>query len=206
MRSIPWSVLSAVVVAAGAAVIGLSCARTPETDTATASDSLAADPVARGEYLSVIGGCNDCHTPGTFYGAPDMARKLSGSEIGWQGPWGTSYARNLTPDVETGIGSWTEEQIIAAVRTGTRPDGSRIQPPMPWPNYARLTDEDAQALAQYLKSIPAVKHMSPATLPPGQKAKTPTIPIPPPGEWDAPAQGGGSASAGEQLPKTGGGA
>jgi hypothetical protein len=63
---------------------------------------------------------------------------------------------------------------------------------MPWPVYARMTDEDAHALAKYLKSIPPVKHMSPATLPPGQKATTPTIPIPPPGEWDAPRTEGGA--------------
>src|SRR5689334_8822018 len=55
---------------------------------------------ARGGYLVSIAGCNDCHTPGTFYGAPDHARLLSGSEMGWAGPWGTVYAANLTPDRE----------------------------------------------------------------------------------------------------------
>lgn len=151
----------------------------------------AADRIARGRYISLIAGCNDCHTPGTFYGMPDTTRLLSGTELGWKGPWGVSYPRNLTPDMETGIGSWTEEDIVTAVRTGHRPDGSPLLPPMPWPMYANLTDEDAHALAAYLKSIPPVKHKAPAVIPPDQKATGPILVFPPPPAWD-----------GQNLPKT----
>ena len=88
-----------------------------------------AEKVARGEYLTTIMGCNDCHTPGTFFGAPDFGRKLSGSELGWVGPWGTTYARNLTPDAETGIGSWSADDIVKTIRTGQRADGTEVLPP-----------------------------------------------------------------------------
>lgn len=138
----------------------------------------------RGRYLSIIAGCNDCHTPGTFYGRPDFDRKLSGSEVGWAGPWGVTFPRNLTPDVETGIGAWSEQQIVTAFRTGTRPDGSVIQPPMPWPMYAQMSDADAYALAAYLKSIPPVKHRAPARVAPGVAYDGPALRMPAAPEWD----------------------
>jgi mono/diheme cytochrome c family protein len=143
------------------------------------------DPVQRGAYLSFVGGCQDCHTPGTFYGAADTTRTLSGSELGWQGPWGVTYARNLTPDAETGIGSWTEADIEKALRQGQRPDGSPILPPMPWPNYARMTAEDMRALVSYLKSLPPVSHRVPDGVPPGGKPQTPVLSFPNPPAWDA---------------------
>ena len=80
----------------------------------------AMTPLQRGEYLSNVMGCNDCHTPGGMYGAPDFERRLSGSEIGWQGPWGVSYGSNLTPDPETGLGNWTNDEIERALRSGVR--------------------------------------------------------------------------------------
>lgn len=152
--------------AAIAAGLVLSCATAQKPVVAP-----AADPIARGKYLSVLGGCNDCHTPGGMYGGPDMERTLSGSELGWTGPWGTTYPSNLTPDTETGIGAWTEADIVKALKIGQRPDGSPLLPPMPWPNTAQLTDEDLAALAAYLKSIPAVKHAVPARVAPGVVAK-----------------------------------
>lgn len=142
--------------------------------------------VARGEYLVTVMGCGDCHTPGSFYGAPDLTRRLAGSELGWQGPWGVSFPRNITPDVETGIGSWTEAQIVDAIRNGRRPDGRTLLPPMPWPDFVGLTDEDATAIAAYLKSIPAVHHVMPALVPPGQPFKGSALVFPPPPAWDAP--------------------
>ena len=148
----------------------------------------APDVLARGKYLTTIAGCQDCHTPGFFYGAPDMTRQLSGSELGWQGPWGTTYPANLTPDRDTGLGAWTDEQIITAFRKGVRPDGSPVRPPMPWPNFAAFTDEDARAIVAYLRSIPAVKHAEPAALPPGKVAKSGVLVVPPPPAWDAPKQ------------------
>jgi mono/diheme cytochrome c family protein len=179
-ESIMWTRWPA---AAGAAAVAaglvLSCA------TAQKPAAPPADPIARGAYLSIVGGCNDCHTPGTLYGGPDTTRLLSGSELGWTGAWGTTYARNLTPDVETGIGSWSEADIIKALKLGQRPDGSPLLPPMPWPNYSRMTDEDLAALAAYLKSIPAVKHVAPQALAPGRVAPAALV-FPPIPAWDAP--------------------
>ena len=143
-----------------------------------------AGKVKRGEYLATVMGCNDCHTPGAMYGQPDFSRALSGSELGWQGPWGTSYARNLTPDKETGIGTWTEAQIVTAIRTGVRPDKRMLNPPMPWQDFARLSDEDAHAIAAYLMSLPAVSHKAPGPIPPGQKVEGSVIVLPPPPAWD----------------------
>jgi hypothetical protein len=142
--------------------------------------------VARGEYMTFICGCNDCHTPGSFYGSPDWSRKLSGTELGWVGPWGTSYPRNLTPDMETGIGKWSEDDIVKTIRTGQRADGSVVLPPMPWPMYSHLSDEDAYAIAAYLKSLPPVKHKNPDRLPPGKKPSGPALVFTAPSAWDAP--------------------
>jgi mono/diheme cytochrome c family protein len=116
----------------------------------------------RGAYLARIMDCGGCHTPGVFVGKPDHCRALGGSEIGFQIPGlGIFYPPNLTPD-ETGLGAWSEEDIVAAVRTGVRPDGRILAPAMPWHSYAALTDDDASALAFYLKTLAPVKHRAPA--------------------------------------------
>ena len=145
-----------------------------------------ADQIARGHYLVTVTGCNDCHTPGYLFGSPDTSRRLSGSELGWKGPWGVSYARNLTPEPRTGIGAWSEGDIVAALRTGKRPDGTMLLLPMPWPDLAALTDEDAMAIAKYLKTLPPVTHRGPDRLAPGEAAKGSIIAFPPPSAWDAP--------------------
>lgn len=168
--------------ALAATIVTLSCATRQQNRPAEMTQQ---QKIERGEYLTWLGGCNDCHTPGTFYGAPDMERKFSGSELGWTGPWGTTYPRNITPDSATGIGAWSEDDIVKALRTGQRADGSEVLPPMPWPMYAHLTDEDAYAIAAFLKSIPPVSHRVPDKLPPGQSAAG-AIVIPPPTAWDAP--------------------
>jgi mono/diheme cytochrome c family protein len=168
----------------------------------TSSKASAMDPkskrLARGEYLTTVMGCGDCHTPGAFYGAPDFKRRLAGSEIGWKGPWGVDYARNLTPDGVTGLGHWSEKEIVTALRTGIAPGGRAIQPPMPWPNMTRLTEEDAYAIAAYLKSIPAVAHRVPDRVAPGQPVAGPLIEFPPPSAWDAPP--GSPVGAGGPVP------
>ncbi len=115
--------------------------------------------VARGRYLVTVAGCSDCHTPGALLGAPDMKRYLGGSDVGFSIPGqGVFVGQNLTPDEETGLGAWTNEQIIATIRTGKRPDGSALSPVMPYPAFSHLSDDDAQAIAAFLKSIPAVSH------------------------------------------------
>ena len=140
----------------------------------------------RGKYLTTICGCNDCHTPGTLYGAPDFSRQFSGSDLGWQGPWGVSFARNLTPDPETGIGTWSEWDIIQALRRGVRPNGTTLLPPMRWQNFSAMSNEDAAAVAAYLKSVPRVAHKSPDDIPPGQPAVGSILMFPGLPAWDAP--------------------
>ena len=115
--------------------------------------------IARGRYLVGIAGCSDCHTPGGMMGAADMKRYLGGSDVGFSIPGeGVYVGQNLTPDDETGIGKWTSDDIVTAIRKGKRPDGSELSGVMPSASFARLTDEDAAAIAAFLKSIPPVKN------------------------------------------------
>jgi hypothetical protein len=145
------------------------------------------DPAARGAYIVSHSGCNDCHTPWVFnkefnMPVPDMTRMLSGHPAGTpdsttkinpktdlaliQGtftaftlPFGMVYSANLTPDNETGLGSWTEEMFLKAMRTGMHlgaANGRPILPPMPWPEFRNMTDDDLKAVFAFLKTIPAI--------------------------------------------------
>jgi hypothetical protein len=162
--------------------------------------------VERGQYLVNVGGCHDCHTPKVPgpEGAPvlDAAKLLSGHPenlpapswspadmaqknvaaatnsmlTAWAGPWGVSFAANLTPDKETGIAEWSEELFIQMARTGKhqgQPNARDILPPMPWFNLKDLTDADLKAIWAYLRSIPPVKNEVPLPLLPARsEAKT----------------------------------
>lgn len=117
----------------------------------------AQSPVERGKYLVTIGGCSDCHTPGTFLGHPDMSKFLGGSDVGFAIPGlGVFPGRNLTPDKETGLGTWTTAQIVKAFTTGVLPDGRTLAPVMPYAALAHLAHSDALAIAAYLKSLKPV--------------------------------------------------
>ena len=194
MRWTRWTAVASTFAALIVAAITLSCAK-PAEKAATPAAMTPEQKLERGLYLTTIMGCNDCHTPGTFYGSPDFSRKLAGTEMGWVGPWGISYPRNLTPDMETGLGKWSEDDIVKALRTGMRADGSELLPPMPWPMYTNLTDDDAYAIAAYLKSLPAVSHKMPDKLPPGTKPGPHDDIIPPPSAWDAPRPAAGDTAA-----------
>jgi mono/diheme cytochrome c family protein len=124
------------------------------------SPALADDAqVARGRYLVTISGCSDCHTPGALLGSPDMKRYLGGSDVGFAIPGaGVFVGENLTPDKDTGLGKWTDGQIIAAFRTGQTPDGRQLSPVMPYPALSHLSDDDAQAIVAFLKSLPPVSN------------------------------------------------
>jgi mono/diheme cytochrome c family protein len=141
--------------------------------------AVAADAqVERGEYLVRLGGCNDCHTPGYFLGKPDPARFLGGSDVGFYLPGaGTFVGPNLTPDNETGVGGWSRNQIITAIQTGVRPDGRILAPIMPWRAFAGLTKADAGAIADYLKSLPAVSHKAQGPFGPTEKPPVPRMMI-----------------------------
>jgi hypothetical protein len=149
-----------------------------------------------GKYLVDTSGCHDCHTPwimGANGPEPDMSRALSGhpadivieaagklpepwvggmsaTNTAWTGPWGVSFAANLTPDPETGI--WremSEAQFIEALRTGRHlGQGRPILPPMPWLPYGQKTDDDLKAIYAYLQSLPPITNKVPDPLPPAQ--------------------------------------
>lgn len=153
-------------------------------------------PVERGKYLVTVGGCNDCHTPKAITAngpEPDMMRTLSGHPstdrlapvpagliapdkwgavtnnhlTAWAGPWGVSFAINLTPDKTTGLGSWTEEMFVNSLRSGKHQGTGRpILPPMPWNWYRNMTDNDLKAMFAYLQSLPPINNPIPEPLPP----------------------------------------
>ncbi|HUR35961.1 MAG TPA: hypothetical protein VM032_19295 [Vicinamibacterales bacterium] len=155
-----------------------------------------AERIARGGYLVRFGSCNDCHTPlkpGANGPEPDMARMLSGHPAdlkmppapamkglwGWAGaatntaftgPWGVSYTANLTPDKETGLGNWTEDMFLLALRTGRHEGKGRpILPPMPYPWVSSLNDDDLKSVFAYLQSIPAIRNKVPAPIDPPEE-------------------------------------
>lgn len=127
------------------------------------------------------------HT-GIFFGKPDSSRFLGGSDVGFEIPGeGVFVGRNITPDKETGIGSWTREQIVTAIQTGQRPDGRMLAPIMPWHAFAQLTKEDAGAIAAFLQSLKPVSHQVPGPFKPGEKVSTFMFRILPPGQTAAAA-------------------
>jgi mono/diheme cytochrome c family protein len=156
--------------APGAAFLALSLAATLLLAPPSRADSLA----ERGRYLATIMDCGGCHTPGAMMGQPDMAHLLGGSDLGFEVPeLGVFYPPNLTPDKETGLGNWSEEELITAIRTGARPDGRELAPVMPWHSYAALTDDDAKALVAFLKTLPPFSHKVPGPFGPSEKPTAP---------------------------------
>lgn len=152
--------------------------------------------IDRGKQLVIEGNCDYCHTPlieTRESPVPDMKRRLSGhpqdgelpklpgAEVGspewieflatldtteWAGPWGIVFAKNITPDPETGIGKWNEEIFITTMRSGIHIDLKRaILPPMPWEDYAKLSDEDLKSLFAYLMTLPPVRNAVPKPIP-----------------------------------------
>lgn len=158
--------------------------------------AVAADDarIARGEYLVNTMACHDCHTPwkmGPKGPEPDFSRALTGhpadlvmppppalppgpwawmgaaTNTAFAGPWGVSFTANLTPDKETGLGNWTEDMFIQAMRTGRHEGKGRpILPPMPYFVVAKLTDDDIKALFAYLQSLPPVRNRVPQPIDP----------------------------------------
>lgn len=158
------------------------------------ADAPDAKLVARGKMLVDFGDCNTCHTPWTMTPngpRPDSTKYLSGHPAGmiapapklempwmaagnatltaWAGPWGISYSTNLTPD-SSGMGVWTEDMFVQAMRTGKHWGVSRpIMPPMPWESIATLSDDDLKAMYAYLRTIPPIHNVVPDYEPPTGK-------------------------------------
>jgi len=113
--------------------------------------------VERGRYLvETIAACANCHTPRGPNG-PIPDKKLAGGEVIKHQDF-TAVVPNITPDPETGIGKWTDDQIISAIREGKRPDGSLIGPAMPSRFYRGIGDDDARAIVAYLRSVPPLRN------------------------------------------------
>lgn len=187
------SALASLGTAVAVASIGLGVAGR----TATAAGQVSkTDVVKRGEYLVSSMGCHDCHTPnkmGPQGPEPDMARALSGhpAELklppppapsgpwiaavtgtftAWAGPWGTSYTQNITPDPDTGIGNYTEEQFVMTIREGKKQGrGRALLPPMPWPAIRNLSDEDLKAVYAYLRTVKPIRNKVPDPVVPETK-------------------------------------
>jgi mono/diheme cytochrome c family protein len=126
---------------------------------------VVADPVKHGEYLVTLMHCGSCHTPAGKDGAPDMTRQFAGGtemEMPMLGT-GKLYASNITSDPATGIGKWTPDDIITAVKAAKRPDKTSIQGPMQFyvPGWSQMTDADAKAMAAFVKQIPPIKNKVP---------------------------------------------
>ena len=136
------------------------------------------DRLKRGEYLSRIMDCGGCHTGGALMGKPDPARNLAGSEVGFEIPGvGIFYPKNLTSDPETGLGRWSEADIVKAVRQGVTPEGRQLIPVMPYHAYSALTDADARALAAYIKSLKPIRWAEPPDVASPQDAKAPYLTV-----------------------------
>jgi mono/diheme cytochrome c family protein len=146
--------------------MGAALAQAPVAPDAASAQS----PLARGTYLmNGIVACGNCHTPQTPQG-PVAGKELAGGTPFREG-FGVAYAPNITTDPETGIGKWTDQQIVTAIREGKRSDGTIIGPPMPIPLYRDMSDEDAQAIVAYMRTVPPVAN---------KVAKSEyTIPLPP---------------------------
>jgi mono/diheme cytochrome c family protein len=122
-------------------------------------------------------GCGSCHSDGALVGNPVEGRLLAGSQTGiaFTSPFvdknpGVVYPPNLTPDMETGLGTWSINQLVQMVRMGTTDHSARSIPVMPWPAFSNITSPDALAIAAYLKSLAPVRHQVPRNVAPGQKA------------------------------------
>jgi mono/diheme cytochrome c family protein len=142
----------------------------------------AETPLERGAYLvEGIGNCGNCHAPQEPSGAVPLTPLSGGPAI--TTPVFIAYPPNITPDPQDGIGAWTEDQLVTALREGHTPDGRTLRPPMPVPFYRSMSDEDARAIATYVLSRPAVAGKSP---PSHYKIPTPAGYGPPLGPVAAP--------------------
>ena len=198
MRLFPSRVVltsASLLFAAALAGCGQPASAPPATETPAAPE---VSQVERGRVLVVGGGCHDCHTPKTVGPAgpeADLSRALSGhpqSQVitapfaqqagsewtthvndhltAWSGAWGVSFAANLTPDQNTGIGIWTEDLFVDAIKQGKHMGkGRQILPPMPWNWYGQLPEEDLKAMFAYLKSLPPISNRVPVPLGPDGK-------------------------------------
>lgn len=165
--SICWFFL---ILLTGGLLIGCGSAAEPEPQTANpiAEPSVTANSAEEaGRYLVVVGGCNDCHTAGYLQTEGNMPESewLAGSPVGFKGPWGTTYPKNLRLTVQ----NVSEDEWVEMLHT------RKAMPPMPWMNINQVSDKDARALYRYIKSLGPKGEPTPKNLPPGEEPSTPYI-------------------------------
>ena len=126
----------------------------------TALPAAAQSPVERGRYLvEVVGACGNCHTPKGPQGDVPGLHLAGGFQL--EESFGTWITPNITPDPETGIGRWTDDEVIRAIREGRGRDGKTLGPPMPYDLYRRLADSDVKAMVAYLRTVAPVRNVVP---------------------------------------------
>jgi len=192
---------AAVLVAGGVLVAATRPAPAPTPARATQPDTTrprvaAANDSAAGAYLTVVGGCNDCHTGNwdqTMGKTPD-ADRLTGSAIGYRGPWGTSYAVNL----RFLVSRVPEDRWVQILTTAA---GGHGLPPMPWQNTAQTSDADLRAMYRYIHALGPKGERTPRPVPPGQDPTTAYILMVPQGGSTGGATGGNPAP-GQPAAKT----
>ena len=143
-------------------IIAAGCGNGGPADVAV-EDTAAVDSamVERGEYLvEGIAGCGNCHTPRDEDGQLIQSQNMAGSYV-IEEPIFTAYAPNITPDLETGVGSWTDDELVRAIREGVHRDGQILGPPMAFESYRQISDTDINAIVAYLRTVPAVENIVP---------------------------------------------
>jgi mono/diheme cytochrome c family protein len=148
----------------------------------TVLPATAQDQVERGRYLvEVLGSCGNCHTPKGPQG--DVPGKHLAGGFQLDDDFGMWITPNITSDPETGIGNWTDDEIIRAIREGRSRDGKTLGPPMPFELYRRLSDSDVRAMVAYLRTVPPVRQVVPRSqykipLPPAYGPPVGSVPEP----------------------------
>lgn len=155
-------------IAAATAAMAVSA----QTAYAAPTKTAEAKMLARGKYIARIAGCNDCHTPGyaASGGKVPEAQWLVGDQVGWRGPWGTTYPSNLRLYMQ----SVSESQWVKIAHS------AQFRPPMPWFALRDMHTQDLRALYRFIKSLGPAGEAAPAFVPPGQEPKGPVIAFPAP--------------------------
>ena len=150
-----------------------SAAMSPTSGPAVQAESME----QAGEYLTLVGSCNDCHTQGwsETKGQVAPADRFAGMNVGFRGPWGTTYGKNLRTITQR----VSEDRWVQVLKTS---DGGDGKPPMPWWNTAQMNERDLRAMYRYIKSLGPKANGVPRGLPPGREPTGPWV-------WVAPRTG-----------------
>jgi mono/diheme cytochrome c family protein len=172
--ALPFALLAACTTAGGGASPAVS--GTEAMPAATGPAVAATSMEQAGEYLTIVGSCNDCHTQGwsESEGKVPPADRLAGFNVGFRGPWGTSYGKNL----RTVVQRQSEDHWVEVLKTS---DGGDGKPPMPWWNTKQMSERDLRAMYRYIKSLGPKPNGVPRALAPGKEPTGPYVWVTPQG-------------------------